>query len=309
MQGENKLGEKIASLRRSRGLTQAELAEKLNFTHQAVSNWERCVSESDTSTLIRLSGYFGVTADELLGTEDGQPAEPVPPARDAVRISPARARNDASDTLTQYFRQSDEETGAAQTYAAARGAKGDAERRERSLIAALIVYSVCTAVAALFSLFGNSPGVRIVYVLAGVCAVGADIAAAVLLFIVKRPPRFAFARIPFLAGIAVSEGGGIALLFAESGDAVFALGLTVLAAGILRVYGAPFAFRADDKPFLIGYFIFVTAMIGCSALSFAFAGLGAEAVFAAFSRGLRIPAAWFLYCALETKPGTALKKS
>lgn len=231
MQGENKLGEKIASLRRSRGLTQAELAEKLNFTHQAVSNWERCVSESDTSTLIRLSGYFGVTADELLGTEDGQPAEPVPPARDAVRISPARARNDASDTLTQYFRQSDEETGAAQTYAAARGAKGDAERRERSLIAALIVYSVCTAVAALFSLFGNSPGVRIVYVLAGVCAVGADIAAAVLLFIVKRPPRFAFARIPFLAGIAVSEGGGIALLFAESGDAVFALGLTVLAAG------------------------------------------------------------------------------
>lgn len=106
MQGENKLGEKIASLRRSRGLTQAELAEKLNFTHQAVSNWERGVSEPDTSTLIRLSGYFGVTVDELLGTEDGQPAEPVPPARDAVRISPARARNDASDTLTQYFRQS-----------------------------------------------------------------------------------------------------------------------------------------------------------------------------------------------------------
>lgn len=56
MQGENKLGEKIASLRRSRGLTQAELAEKLNFTHQAVSNWERGVSEPDTSTLIRLFG-------------------------------------------------------------------------------------------------------------------------------------------------------------------------------------------------------------------------------------------------------------
>ena len=105
MQRENKLGEKIASLRRSRGLTQAELAEKLNFTHQAVSNQERGVSEPDTSTLIRLSGYFGVTTDELLGTEDGQPAEPVPPAREAVRISPARARNDASDTLTQYFRQ------------------------------------------------------------------------------------------------------------------------------------------------------------------------------------------------------------
>ncbi len=104
MQGENKLGEKIASLRRSRGLTQAELAEKL-ILPIGRSNRERGVSEPDTSTLIRLSGYFGVTTDELPGTEDGQPAEPVPPAREAVRISPARARNDASDTLTQYFRQ------------------------------------------------------------------------------------------------------------------------------------------------------------------------------------------------------------
>lgn len=66
MQGE-KIGQRLARLRRARGITQAELAEKLHFTYQAVSNWERGVTEPDIDTILRLCEYFGVSADELLG--------------------------------------------------------------------------------------------------------------------------------------------------------------------------------------------------------------------------------------------------
>lgn len=63
----NRLGEKIARLRRARNMTQAELAEKLHFTYQAVSNWERGVSEPNAETLVALAAFFGVSSDELLG--------------------------------------------------------------------------------------------------------------------------------------------------------------------------------------------------------------------------------------------------
>ena len=42
----NKVGEMIAGLRKQRGITQAELGERLNVTFQAVSKWERGVSHS-----------------------------------------------------------------------------------------------------------------------------------------------------------------------------------------------------------------------------------------------------------------------
>ena len=67
MKEDNALGNNIARLRKNRNLTQAELADRLHFTYQAVSNWERGISEPDLGTLSRLAAYFGVTTDELLG--------------------------------------------------------------------------------------------------------------------------------------------------------------------------------------------------------------------------------------------------
>nr|MBQ4317855.1 helix-turn-helix transcriptional regulator [Clostridia bacterium] len=43
---DNIIGTKIAEYRRKLALTQAELAEKLGVTHQAVSQWERGVSQT-----------------------------------------------------------------------------------------------------------------------------------------------------------------------------------------------------------------------------------------------------------------------
>ncbi|WP_158302018.1 helix-turn-helix domain-containing protein [Paenibacillus mesophilus] len=64
------VGGKIAALRKSRNMTQTELAERLRVTHQAVSKWERGVSMPDVQNLVDLSGLFHVTVDYVLGVSD-----------------------------------------------------------------------------------------------------------------------------------------------------------------------------------------------------------------------------------------------
>lgn len=62
-----KIGKTIVSLRKSKNMTQMELADKLGISFQAVSNWERGNSMPDISKLPELAEIFGVTLDELLG--------------------------------------------------------------------------------------------------------------------------------------------------------------------------------------------------------------------------------------------------
>ena len=61
--------ERFASLRKSRGLTQRAIAEKLGITDRAVSKWETgrgTPKFSDTPILVSI---FGVTTDYLFGYE------------------------------------------------------------------------------------------------------------------------------------------------------------------------------------------------------------------------------------------------
>ncbi len=62
-------GRFISELRKEKGLTQAELAEKLNVTDKAVSKWETGRSAPDVSLLIPLSENLGVTVTEILKGE------------------------------------------------------------------------------------------------------------------------------------------------------------------------------------------------------------------------------------------------
>jgi len=62
-------GKAIAKARRAKNMTQMELADTLNISYQAVSNWERGVSMPDISKLPELSEIFGVSVDEILGKE------------------------------------------------------------------------------------------------------------------------------------------------------------------------------------------------------------------------------------------------
>jgi len=61
-----KIGEFIASQRRSKNLTQAALAEKLGITDRAVSKWERGKGLPDVSIMLDLCEIFGITVNELL---------------------------------------------------------------------------------------------------------------------------------------------------------------------------------------------------------------------------------------------------
>lgn len=59
----------IGELRKEKGFTQKELAEKLFVSDKAVSKWERGLSLPDTALLIPLSEVLGVTVTELLSGE------------------------------------------------------------------------------------------------------------------------------------------------------------------------------------------------------------------------------------------------
>lgn len=59
-------GEKITSCRKKLGITQAELANELGVTRQAVSRWESDLAFPETDTLMKMSKLFSVTCDWLL---------------------------------------------------------------------------------------------------------------------------------------------------------------------------------------------------------------------------------------------------
>ena len=62
-------GKFIASCRKEKGLTQAQLAEKLNITDRAVSKWETGKCMPDSSIMLELCNILDVTVNELLSGE------------------------------------------------------------------------------------------------------------------------------------------------------------------------------------------------------------------------------------------------
>ena len=60
------IGKNIASHRKRFGLTQAGLAEKLNYSDKAVSKWERGESIPDVITLAQLADLFEITVNDLV---------------------------------------------------------------------------------------------------------------------------------------------------------------------------------------------------------------------------------------------------
>lgn len=59
----------LTELRRSAGMTQLELAEKLNYSDKAVSKWESGASLPDVTVLYQIAKLYGVTVDYLLSEE------------------------------------------------------------------------------------------------------------------------------------------------------------------------------------------------------------------------------------------------
>lgn len=70
MMNQTEIGKFIAKSRKSKKLTQAQLAEKLNITDRAVSKWETGKSMPDSSIMLDLCEILGITVNELLSGEE-----------------------------------------------------------------------------------------------------------------------------------------------------------------------------------------------------------------------------------------------
>ena len=64
------LNENIRELRIQSGLSQVELAKKLNVSKQCVSNWENDNVMPSVEMLVKIADFFKVTTDMLLGREN-----------------------------------------------------------------------------------------------------------------------------------------------------------------------------------------------------------------------------------------------
>lgn len=69
------IAKNLVDLRKNANWTQAELAEKLNYSDKAVSKWERAESVPDIGVLKSIAELFGVSVDYLLEEEHAQPLE------------------------------------------------------------------------------------------------------------------------------------------------------------------------------------------------------------------------------------------
>jgi len=101
------VAEHLAALRKRAGLSQGDVAERLNVSRQAVSRWETGFTVPSTDNLSHLGRLYGVTLDELLSYSAALPPEkpqeeapaqqpkaeaPAPTPPPAAASAPAHAR-------------------------------------------------------------------------------------------------------------------------------------------------------------------------------------------------------------------------
>ena len=63
------IGEIISELRKEKGMTQNDLAEKMNVTDKAVSKWERNLSCPDVNSIPKLAEILEISVEELLNAQ------------------------------------------------------------------------------------------------------------------------------------------------------------------------------------------------------------------------------------------------
>ena len=216
-----KIGENIAMLRRKKGVTQAQLADELHFTRQAISNWERGQTEPDAQTLPVLAAYFGVSTDELLGVRPA--SHPLPPS-DSLPASPKR-RLEVQTTVPA----------------------------AKALRAVLWAYAGLTAAEILLQ-FAKSAAAKLLCSLCGIFAAAANLAVFILFLIAKQPSDRRGARTAFYACWIAGETCSLVYLFAE-GIAALVFGIAaLLLTPVIQVF-LVLSFQSKDPAARRRYFI------------------------------------------------------
>ena len=94
------MGEKILALRKARGWSQEELAERIGVTRQAVSRWESGAAKPDADKTIAVCDLFGVSADYLLRDQYSGESSPEQPEQRSVNVLAAKVQ---AMTLHQWY--------------------------------------------------------------------------------------------------------------------------------------------------------------------------------------------------------------
>jgi len=74
-------GGQLATLRKARGLTQAQLAETLGISVEMLAYYERRATNPSADFIGKAAAFFGVSADELLALDSKSPRKPGPPSQ------------------------------------------------------------------------------------------------------------------------------------------------------------------------------------------------------------------------------------
>ena len=97
--------ENLKKLRRKADITQDKLAEFIGVSPQTVSKWERAETYPDIETLPILSGYFGVTIDELLGNDRMRTEEEIDRLIENIKITGLRDESGALALAREGYRK------------------------------------------------------------------------------------------------------------------------------------------------------------------------------------------------------------
>lgn len=87
------IGKRISSLRKEKGITQEDIAEKLGVSPQAVSKWENDISYPDILILPKLSKILGVTVDDLISEK----------SMNETRVLPKEQRKNIDDMMLRVY--------------------------------------------------------------------------------------------------------------------------------------------------------------------------------------------------------------
>ena len=93
------IGTNIAMYRKQAGLTQAGLAEKLNYSDKAVSKWERGESVPDVLTLALLAEQFEITVNDLLSDPNELPGNPTSLEAAMTKVSEKALKRKANKNI------------------------------------------------------------------------------------------------------------------------------------------------------------------------------------------------------------------
>ncbi len=115
------LGNNLYTLRKKRGLSQEEFAEKIHISRQAVSKWERGEAFPDTENLIEIAEFYGVTLDELVNR-----VEPFD-GLDGGHSDPADGKSSSADATSEGDKD------AADKSSGDEGDEGDAGKDEKGI--------------------------------------------------------------------------------------------------------------------------------------------------------------------------------